>query len=384
MKVKTYGWLLFITCLMAVLGAAIGPLLRLAALVPLDFNYRNVMHAHSHTMVMGWLFNGFILAICHRVFRRVPPGVFWSMLLASALTILQLVLFPEHGYDRTVILLLTLYTLATWYLLYEVWVATAAMSRHRLSRLLIFIAIFFNFLASVSLFGLGPFLTRVFGIGGNYELLIQVYLHFQYNGFFWFAFLALLSHDVALVNKSFNRFACLLMAAGTLLLTGFLFAEDRGTGLFWGAIGGFCQLLAGLILLGINRHDRAGTAVRVIAILAIFKLVLQTGGVITPVAVAVLETRSLMIAWLHYSFLALYTPLIFQFAGPGKVPVKLWAGFGAAAALSLGGLVVPHLPLRIPSQMLLYSNWWNFVTAMGLFLFMTCILVWVVKKKSYE
>src|SRR5690606_27187985 len=77
--------------------------------------------------------------------------------------------------------------------------------------------------------------------------------HFQYNGFLWFAFLALISSGYGWINKPVNRFACYMMAAGALLLSGFLIGSIPGAGMYAGAAGGLLQLLAGLMLLGMNR-----------------------------------------------------------------------------------------------------------------------------------
>lgn len=385
---KKYRILLFITCLLCIAGAAIGPVLRWAAIAPVNADYRNLMHAHSHTMLMGWLFNGFILAFCRRMFHRMPNGVFIGMLLTSLFTVMQLVLFPGHGYDRIVILLLVLYTLASYYVLYEIYCAAGKLDAHRLTRLLIRIAILFYLLSTLCLFGLGPWVAGAFRIRVRYDLLIQLYLHFQYNGFFWFGFLALLANRNAWVSKLSNRFACFLMAIGTLLLTGFLIGSIPGAGTYTGAAGGLLQLLAGLMLLGMNRPGRSGMSshsarpgrvLRVIAGLFLLKLVLQPAGFSPAVTMTVLGSRPLMVAWLHFSFLGLYTPLVWYMLRSGEIPGKLWAGYAAALGATLAGLVVPYLFHAIPLKVLLYLNWWNFTAVVLLFLFLTAITFWILR-----
>ena len=82
---KRFRLLLWLTCVLGIAAAAIGPALRYSFLAPVNSDYTNLMHAHSHTMLMGWLFNGFILGFCRRIFRRIPNEVFAGMLLTSLL-----------------------------------------------------------------------------------------------------------------------------------------------------------------------------------------------------------------------------------------------------------------------------------------------------------
>ena len=82
--------------------ALLGLLLRLFLVAPpAGLNYRNLLHAHSHVALLGWLFSAFFVALT----RGFLPGELagkksyrWQFWLAQASVLGMLISFPLQGY----------------------------------------------------------------------------------------------------------------------------------------------------------------------------------------------------------------------------------------------------------------------------------------------
>ncbi|MCU0355278.1 MAG: hypothetical protein MUD08_16310, partial [Cytophagales bacterium] len=99
------------------LAAGIGVLLRYAQVWPMPdgFNYRFWLHAHSHVMLLGWLFNALFANL---LAAFVPPDrqpryrtLFWVL---QAAVLGMLLTFPVQGYAAFSIAFSTLHMVAAY------------------------------------------------------------------------------------------------------------------------------------------------------------------------------------------------------------------------------------------------------------------------------
>ncbi len=186
------GWFLLALGFLGVAGV-IGALLRLIYVVEMPWLlFKPWLHAHSHVAMLGWLFPGIVIALLAQDERRLPKGFSIWMTLSMALVAGMLTSFPVQGYGGISIACSTGQMIVGYILLARVWGHT----RHwpaRGSRLLARSAILFQITSTLGIWAMGPIMTS--GLAGTewYYWSIQWFLHFQFNGWFWFAALALWS-----------------------------------------------------------------------------------------------------------------------------------------------------------------------------------------------
>ncbi len=174
--------------------ALIGLFLRYLQIGSVGVNFSHWLHAHSHAAFLGWMHAALTVLLTYalapsvlssKIFRRL----FWfSQLMVAGM----LISFPIQGYKFFSVLFLSLFLLGTYV---WAWVYLKKIN-HSKSYPFTFsfgkTGIFFMILSSISPWILGA-VIHFFGKNSIwYKLDIFFYLHFQYNGWFFFAILALL------------------------------------------------------------------------------------------------------------------------------------------------------------------------------------------------
>jgi len=353
------------------IAAAWGAILRVQviySLIPLE--YAHMLHAHSHSAFLGWVFNAFV-ALALRFF--VPAGkthefrnVFWVMQIA---VVGMLLTFPFQGYAAASITFSTLHLIGgatfAWKLLRQNVVTTGARCALRW-------AIVFLVLSAAGPLALGPLAAS--GMKGTpwYQFAIYFYLHFQYNGWFIFFLLAALIQRQQERATSFAT-APLIRAihwlAGGCLLTVVLSAWWMGPtpGMFLVAsIGGVAQLVGFFGLLRTRLHVGlfASPIASTLGTIALFafalKLALQLATGI-PAFADLAMARPVVIGFLHLVFLGVVTPLLIGWATELEwLRIKGVASVGLS--LLLAGAAATELVLfaqPLPSLMAAVGGWLN-------------------------
>lgn len=173
-------------------AAAIGALLRAMYIWEIPFvRFRPFLHAHSHVALLGWLFIGVALCLLHdggagaltRSMRRLLIG------LQSAV-IVMLVSFSIQGYGAASIAASSAHLLLAYPLLYLLWRSSRTWPAEGSGRLTRWSLAFFIIST------LGTWALPVIIATGNqgqeiYYWAVQFFLHFQFNGWFWFAAMAI-------------------------------------------------------------------------------------------------------------------------------------------------------------------------------------------------
>lgn len=172
------------------IAAVMGLTLRLSIVFPLPVTYTYLLHAHSHVALLGWLY---MAAYCllvhffipHEKQKRTYPRLFFL----TQLTVMgMMVSFPFQGYALFSIIFTTLHIILSYCFAYRIW------NDHNVAgpvRTLLKAALAFMVLSTLGAWALG-IISSTAGKGHSlYNAAIQFFLHFQFNGWFTGAVLAI-------------------------------------------------------------------------------------------------------------------------------------------------------------------------------------------------
>jgi hypothetical protein len=155
------------------------------------FHYGNWLHAHSHAMFLGWVFNALSVAFVIAFVSGAKHKRYYPVLvLANAALAGMVVLFPIMGYAAPTIILSAIHTVIVFvycgFFFRDTWADSRrqAVSCARISLLF--------FIVSAA----GPValaFVNANGLGHTYwyRYAVYYYLHFQYNGTFTFGVFSL-------------------------------------------------------------------------------------------------------------------------------------------------------------------------------------------------
>lgn len=335
-------------------AAALGALLRWQTVRPLAaVNYGYLLHAHSHTAFLGWVFNAFFAVALASFIPAGEHRACGRLFLVLQVAVLgMLASFPFQGYGLVSIAFSTLHMGGSVAFAWRLWrrhlAAPAARGHLR-------VALGFLVVSGLGPLALGP--LAAFGLRDTpaYHLAIYFYLHAQYNGWFLFflqavLFQALAQHGLPVAEADARR-ALRWLAVGAVLTLAqsTLWLDPPGWVYVVAGLGGVAQLAGCAWLLRALRGAGALFAgpARLLAGLALaaflLKHALQAAAAWPPLN-GLTNHRFIAIAFLHLVFLGVVAPALFAWA------LRLgWlrAGrmTGAGLALFLGGAIFTELLL---------------------------------------
>jgi hypothetical protein len=276
----------------------------------IPFTFKNLLHGHSHFAFGGWIMP-VLLALLMKLFpeltRKVAYGHWRNiscLLLFSAYG--MLLSFPVQGYGLVSIIFSTLSVMAGYYLVVVLWKALKT-SPKKTSNLLLKWGLFFLAISAIGPFATGPLIAM--GKGGTplYYNSVYFYLHFQYNGWFTFAVLALLYRqleNLQLVQNSKRVFKLFVWACAPSFALSLLW---NAPAIIYNYMGGAAALLqlAGLVYLWKDvkafRPSHGWLKPLLAAALGAFalKIILQLASALPEVAQMAYLNRNFIIAYLH-------------------------------------------------------------------------------------
>ena len=209
---------LVVICLLNFLIAAfLGLLLRYSFIDSVDFNYRYIIHAHSHIAMLGWVYLMLYTLIIHYFIPDKKP-IYNRLFWITEFTVIGMMLsFPFQGYGAISISFSTLHIFCSYYFVYLIWKNQHISNLP--TRILLKASLLFMFLSIVGIWCLGPVIAVLGKSSAFYEIAIQFFLHFQFNGWFLIAVIALFFHIIQLKDsKSFRLFFTLLIVSTFLTL----------------------------------------------------------------------------------------------------------------------------------------------------------------------
>lgn len=244
-----------------VVAAGVGLFLRAFPLFELPFAYKYLVHAHSHVMLLGWMYFALQTAITAlllpgganpRPYRRLRAGV---LLTVTGM----LCTFPFTGYAPVSILFSTLFLLVSYgYLAFFLKKAPPGIRQlpsFRLARA----GLWYMAASSLGPWALGAIMATLGQGSVWYRMAIYFYLHFQYNGWIFMALAGLILRlwelNGAIMPRGTFRTAFRLLNTGVILtfFLSTLWAEPPG---WFHVIGGIGAVVQGLGLWQLFRWLR--------------------------------------------------------------------------------------------------------------------------------
>jgi len=353
----------FFPLLFGVVGALIGLVLRYAftGAIP-DFLFKNVLHSHSHVMLLGFVFNALIGLLWMRFtdgIDRLSYKIYVAMQVCVAIL---LVAFIVQGYAFLTILFSTIHLWLGYVVVIRLW--KRLQGKKEIVNL-IKLGIIFHFISSFGPYALGPLKALEMQDSPWYQQAIFFYLHFQYFGSFFLWLLAVVFQECKLVFLKRQLFvlgvSCTLLYAHSLNYS-FDCAEIQ----YAGTVGAI--MLLGLLFSLKNSFKKQQNNYKIIYVLLLSVAVFNCVGSTSFATALVKENRFVLIAWLHFLFLGVYLPFIWMEL-PKKINKYLWFFYAIAVLFT-------ELLLLFPAKLsMLFSSSVMWLLFLGYFGVVSCICI---------
>ncbi|MEO5593583.1 MAG: hypothetical protein ABIR15_07645 [Chitinophagaceae bacterium] len=311
------------------LVAFLGIILRYKIAFSLPFvDQKYLLHGHSHFAFAGWVTQALMTLLVAYLRDQGMKNIFKKynfLLYANLLTAYgMLVTFTIQGYGPFSIGFSTLSIIVSCVFAVQYWKDLNKQGTTSVSHSWFKAAVVFNAASSIGVFGLAFMMVAKNNHPAIYLASIYFYLHFQYNGWFFFACMGLLCTQLikygvnATKLKMVYRLFMLACVPAYLLSTIWLPLPTWVYILIVIAV--FMQLGGWLILLqsikpihGIIKKTIPLIALRIILLSAIalsVKLCLQMGSVIPSLSKLTFGFRPIVIGYLHLVLLGIITLFI--------------------------------------------------------------------------
>lgn len=310
------------------IAAMLGIFLRLSFVNKVSFNYAFLTHGHSHTAMLGWVYLMLYLLIIHNFLpeekrnKPVYSRLFWVTQLS---VVGMMISFPIQGYALFSIIFSTLHIFCSYFFCYKIWKELEARSYY--DKMLLKISLIFMLVSTLGVWCLG--FAGASGIKNTafYQSSIQFFLHFQFNGWFIFAVLALFVNQfhpylTGIARRKFNYFITLLIAA-TILTLGLPLNWYYPSPIFYWAntLGVSLQLIALIIgALPIKKHVGVNGMSWVAKLLMasglislVLKITMQCLTIWTGMAAASHYIRNFTIGFIHLIMLGVINSFLFLY-----------------------------------------------------------------------
>ncbi|VAW19475.1 hypothetical protein MNBD_BACTEROID05-854, partial [hydrothermal vent metagenome] len=176
--------------LFGLIGSFLGLILRYAYTGNLvDFSFKFFLHAHSHVMLLGFLFNALLTLVWINFTSSIDKISYRYYIALQVCMALMVVAFLLQGYAFYSILFSTLHLWISYILLIRLW---KRLEGNKDLILLLKLGIVFHFLSSLGPYSLGPLMVLNLKNSPWYQQAVFFYLHFQFFGVFFTWLLALL------------------------------------------------------------------------------------------------------------------------------------------------------------------------------------------------
>ena len=306
--------------------ALLGAFLRMQFAYPIpNVNYRFFVHGHSHVAFLGWAFNGLFFLITRFFFNDYIKRFLRLFVFMQICMVGMLISFPIQGYGAVSIIFSTGHIIFSVGWIYKV-VRLLSGKRYSGKGLLLMA------LAYLALSSLGPFFLGVCIIKGLtdtqwYKLSIYYYLHFQYNGWFIMAIIAIIVQYLQESGKGMSvkviQWVFWTVGATTIpsfILSALWMGPDKW--LFWASFIIHLVRLCGLLYLLIELSRKkifseASGFFKVALVVALSSLVIKSileVAASTPVlSEMVFNNQNLIIAYLHLVFIGFVTMFLLSF-----------------------------------------------------------------------
>jgi hypothetical protein len=311
------------------IASLMGLLLRWMYVAPITgVNFQFLMHGHSHVAMLGWvylmlycfIFHFFVPKQKHQ--KPIYNQLFWITELA---VIGMMVDFPAQGYAFASILFSTLHIFCSYYFCYLI--KKDANPTTLAEKKMLYTALFFMIFSTLGVWCLGPAVGLLGKGNAFYQIAIQFFLHFQFNGWFLFAVLALFFKQAKLIieTKKFRLFYNLFIASTVLTLALPVSWYLSNPVFYWlNVLGVVLQLYAAGLFIQFIRPQfppffkTLPAITKTVFGFALFslalKVVIQLVVLVPELAHVSHQIRNFVIGYIHLTMLGIITGFLFGFA----------------------------------------------------------------------
>ncbi len=351
--------------------ATIGVILRYKIGFSLPFiDQKHLLHGHSHFAFAGWITQALMVFLVAYLAKKQGENIFkkYRLILNANLVTAyaMLIAFPIEGYGLYSIIFSTLSIFVSYAFAIMYWKDLNRLTEKNISAYWFKAAVAFNALSSAGAFALA-FMMFSKIIHQNWYLAAEYfYLHFQYNGWFFFACMGLINTIVSANAPSVILKRIFILFAAAVLPAYFLSTLWMPIPL-WVYIlviaSALAQILGWIYMLGsikkqafvLNKMIPAIAKWLLVfsAIALSIKLLLQLGSTIPSLSDLAFGFRPIVIGYLHLVLLGIITLFIlgYMFAtGAIVINKKTNAGGGIFAA----GIIINEVFLMTQGVASLY------------------------------
>lgn len=297
----------------------------------LPINYKFLLHAHSHTALLGWMYLG-LTTLIYKIFlaEAQKSKLYKRIFFFTNICIVgMLVTFPFQGYALYSIIFSTLFLFASYWF---TWFAMKHIPLHfkkRFSWKLVKTALWYLVLSSVGPWAIGGVMATIGPESIWYKTSIYIYLHFQYNGWFILALLGVLFYILEERGIEFNpeklKSFYLLLNFGilfTVFLSALWFVPPK---VFYvmGLVGAVAQILAFYEFYFLLKSNfpvlkeilapRAFILLKMAAGLVVVKVFMQLSSAFPYMANLAFQLKDFVIGYLHLVFLGIVITAMIAF-----------------------------------------------------------------------
>jgi hypothetical protein len=311
------------------IASLMGLLLRLMYVAPIEcVNFQFLMHGHSHTAMLGWVYLMLYGLIVHFFVPKeaqqkpIYNRLFWVTQMA---VLGMMINFPIQGYALFSITFSTLHIFCSYYFCRLVWKDARPVTLPE--KQLLRTALFFMVFSTLGVWCLGPAVGLLGKASPFYQIAIQFFLHFQFNGWFLFAVLALFFNQFqADINRNqFHLFYRLLVIATVLTLALPVSWYLSNPIFYWiNSLGVMVQLGSFLVFIKMIRphfqsfFSKLQTIEKLVCGLALtslgLKIIIQLVVLVPELAEVSHQIRNFVIGYIHLTMLGIITGFLLGFA----------------------------------------------------------------------
>ena len=306
------------------------------------FNQRYLLHGHSHFAFAGWLTQVLMVLMVQYLSQYQGEKVFKKyrlLLYANLITAYgMLISFPLQGYAFWSICFSTLSIFVSYFFAFRFWKDLNRLSHKSISHSWYKASIIFSVISSLGAFSLAYMMANKIMHEKWWLGAVYFFLHFQYNGWFFFAGMGLL---VSLIEKTIpdaktlkSIFWLFSLACGPAYFLSALWM-DIPLPIYWLVIlAAIAQLVGWILLVRLLLKDKStlktglpkkGRQLLLLSAIAFtIKLLLQMGSTHPALSQLAFGFRPIVIGYLHLVLLGVITIFILgyifamKFLEPGK------------------------------------------------------------------
>ena len=343
------------------LAAIIGVVLRGLFIweIPL-VRFRPWLHGHSHAALLGWLFIGTVVVLIHDGGHgTLTNGLRYLLRGLQGAVLLMLISFPVQGYGVVSISASTAHMVLAFWVLAILWRTSRSWPSTGSGSLTRWAIVLFG-LSTLGVLAIGPIIAT--GNQGKeiYYWAVQFFLHFQFNGWFWFAAMAIGARwaERQGFQLHMDRLTLALWIASAMLTYALAIAwSEPHPAVFatvsvavalqvWAAV----RTLALLRRFEASAHDQLPKWARVLVGIALvsmaLKVLVQASVAVPSVAVMAFTIRHYVMGFIHLNTLGTMTMLLLAYA-----VVYTWCDLRQGLARMGLGLLIAGILL---SELLLF------------------------------